>query len=228
MYKTLVCNSISCPTALQSTVSLRLLWNIDEILAFVACSDTLNICLMLVELERICSELYQYWLQREWGCYSIFSSFFFLSFFLFFPPLFLTFNTLKFQSFTMVYFIKTKFLSNGSKHLANCWSLYFQMVGFFLLILVCCSYHLRYVDTEVDAGPQNTHAHVHARTHTHPHREWEKDVKQKSWFCEVSLRILCLRILADHVGLSLSTLMKRHHEWENSSPTDFFQLKLFE
>lgn len=39
MYKTLVCDSISCPAAVQSTISPRLLWNIDEIPAFVAFCD---------------------------------------------------------------------------------------------------------------------------------------------------------------------------------------------
>lgn len=169
MYKTLVCNSISCPTALHCTASLRLLWNIDETLAFVASSDTLNICLMLVELE--------------WSVQSYISSDFkgrkavavFLPRFSFFPSFTFLFLSLlfiffiskqKFPRFPMVGFIKAKFLSGFQ---ATEWALSFSMMPFVLLNPIGCLSHLQVFDAEINVPP-TTHTH----TGIHIHKEERK------------------------------------------------------
>lgn len=112
MYKTLVCNSISCPTALQSRVSPGLLWNIDGTLAFVASCDTLNIRVMFAELQWICSDLDQQWLQREQDGSNISPYSFLLASFLFpFSVFFLT--TQRFEAFLLHLLSKINFLKSA-------------------------------------------------------------------------------------------------------------------
>lgn len=131
---------------------------------------------------------------------------------------------MKFQSFTIVYFIGTKFASNGSSYLADCSSLYSKWWGFFfLLVLISCLYHCRYFEVGVDTPPQHTHD-----THSYlTRREGKESENNKPCLGSFSSDACCalgiLHSLSLHPNINERSVM---HEKKNSSVIDFLQLKL--